>query len=106
MKKILALLLVFSSCTPLKYVYIDPKDSTNIVEVRKRIIYQDVYEPQIPLYFYNGFFGVQPYRPLIIQRPIVIPRRPVVPNNRNYIRPSVPNRPYRQPLPPRPPRKN
>jgi len=75
---------------------VDPKDSTKLVEVRKRIIYEDVYEPRIPLYFYNGFFGVQPYRPLIIQRPIVVPRRQVVPPNRNY----------RQPLPPRKPRKN
>jgi hypothetical protein len=96
MKKILALLLILSGCTPVQYVMVDPKDSTKLVEVRKRIIYEDVYEPRIPLYFYNGFFGVQPYRPLIIQRPIVVPRRQVVPPNRNY----------RQPLPPRPPRKN
>ena len=96
MKKILALLLILSSCTPVQYVMVDPKDSTKLVEVRKRIIYEDVYEPRIPLYFYNGFFGVQPYRPLIIQRPIVVSRRQVVPPNRNY----------RQPLPPRQPRKN
>lgn len=96
MKKILALLLVLSSCTPVRYVMVDPKDSTNLVEVRKRIIYEDIYQPSIPLYFYNGFYAPQYQRPLIIQRPIVIPRRPVVPQNRNY-RPS---------LPPRPPRKN
>lgn len=102
MKKILALLLVLSSCTPVRYVMVDPKDSTNLVEIRRRIIYDDIYQPQIPFYFYNGIYN----RPFIIQRPIVIPRRPVVPQNRNYIRPSVPNRPYRQPLPPRPPRKN
>jgi len=96
MKKILALLLILSGCTPVQYVMVDSKDSTKLVEVRKRIIYEDVYEPRIPLYFYNGFFGVQPYRPLIIQRPIVVPRRSTTPYNRNY----------RQPLPPRPPRKN
>jgi hypothetical protein len=96
MKKILALLLILSSCTPVQYVMVDPKDSTKLIEVRKRIIYEDVYESRIPLYFHNGFFGVQPYRPLIIQRPIVVPRRQVVPPNRNY----------RQPLPPRKPRKN
>ena len=106
MKKILALLLVLSSCTPVRYVMVDPKDSTNLVEVRKRIIYEDIYQPQIPLYFYNGFFGVQPYRPLIVQRPIIIPRRPVVPQNRNYVQPWTPNRNYRPSLPPRPPRKN
>ena len=96
MKKILALLLVFSSCTPLKYVYIDPKDSTNLVEVRKRIIYENVYSSYIPLYFYN--------QPFIFQRPIVIPRRPIIHHNRNYVRPSFPNRPYRPSLPPRPSR--
>jgi hypothetical protein len=83
---------------------VDPKDSTNLVEVRKRIIYEDIYQPQIPLYFYNGFFGVQPYRPLIIQRPIVIPRRPIVvptrpsaPINRNYSKPLPRNKNNRQP---------
>ena len=106
MKKILILLLVLSSCTPLRYVMIDPKDSSKLVEVRKRIIYEDIYQPSIPLYFYNGFYAPQYQRPIIIQRPIVIPRRPVVPHNRNYVRPWTPNRNYRQPLPPRPPRKN
>lgn len=96
MKKILALLLVLSSCTPLKYVMIDPKDSTKLVEVRKRIIYQDVYSPYVPLYFYN--------QPFIIQRPIVIPRRPVIQHNRNYVQPWTPNRNYRPSLPPRPSR--
>ena len=102
MKKILALLLVLSSCTPVRYVMVDPKDSTNLVEVRKRIIYEDIYQPQIPLYFYNGIYN----RPFIIQRPIVIPRGPVIQHNRNYVQPWNPNRNYRQPLPPRQPRKN
>jgi hypothetical protein len=106
MKKILALLLILSGCTPVQYVMVDPKDSTKLVEVRKRIIYEDIYEPHIPLYFYNGFFGVQPYRPLIIPRPIVIPRRQTVPHNRNYAQPLRPSRIYSRPLPPRPPRKN
>jgi hypothetical protein len=106
MKKILALLLILSGCTPVQYVTVDPKDSTKLVEVRKRIIYEDIYQPSVPLYFYNGFFGVQPYRPLIIQRPIVIPRRPVVHHNRNYVQPLRPSRIYSRPLPPRPPRKN
>ena len=106
MKKIFALLLILSGCTPVQYVMVDPKDSTKLVEVRKRIIYEDIYQPSVPLYFYNGFFGVQPYRQLIIQRPVVIPRRPIVPHNRNYVQPWTPNRNYRQPLPPRPPRKN
>jgi hypothetical protein len=72
MKKILILLLVLSSCTPLRYVMIDPKDSSKLVEVRKRIIYEDIYQPSIPLYFYNGFYAPQYQRPIIIQRPIVI----------------------------------
>ena len=87
MKKILALLLVLSSCTPVQYIMVDPKDSTKFVEVRTRIIYQDVYEPHIPMYFYNNMYSTPSYRPIIIQRPIVIPRT----NDR--------------PLPPRPPRK-
>jgi hypothetical protein len=106
MKKILALLLILSGCTPVQYVMVDAKDSTKLVEVRKRIIYEDIYQPSVPLYFYNGFFGVQPYRPLIIQRPIVIPRRPVVHHNRNYVQPLRPSRIYSRPLPSRPPRKN
>ena len=106
MKKILALLLILSSCTPVKYVMVDTKDSTKLVEVRKIIIYQDIYQPSIPVYFYNGFLGVQPYRPIIIQRPIIVPTKPAVPHNRNYVQPWTPNRNYRQSLPSRPSRKN
>ena len=104
MKKILILLLVLSSCTPLRYVMIDPKDSSKLVEVRKRIIYEDIYQPSIPLYFYNGFYAPQYQRPIIIQRPIVVPRRPIVvptrpsaPINRNYPKPLPRNKNNRQP---------
>jgi hypothetical protein len=112
MKKIISICLIFlailwfamliNSCTPVKYVMIDPKDSSSLIEIRKRIIYEDVYEPQMPLYFYNGIYN----RPFIIQRPIVIPSRPVIHYDRNYARPFIPNGNYRQSMPPRPPRKN
>jgi hypothetical protein len=69
------LLLGIASCTPVKYVTIDPKDSTKLVEVRKRIIYDDVYL-HTPLYF-NFYRTPQYYRaPIIIhQAPIRIPQR-------------------------------
>ena len=100
MKKLLFCLLLVTGCVPVKYVYVDPKDSTNVVEVRKRIIYEDFYQPQIPIYFYNGIYN----RPFVIQRPIVVPRRPVIQHNRNYVQPWTPNRNSRQPFPPRPQR--
>jgi hypothetical protein len=88
--KYLLFLLLLAGCTPVKYVMVDPKDSTKLVEVRKRIIYEDIY---MPLYF-----NTRPYyytRPIIIQRPIVIPQRPIIQPNR-----------WNRPLPPRPSRKN
>lgn len=68
-------LLGVSSCTPVKYVIIDPKDSTKMVEVRKRVIYDDVYL-HTPLYF-NFYRVPQYYRaPIIIhQAPIRVPQR-------------------------------
>jgi len=82
MKKIITICLLFliflwvamfvASCTPVRYVYVDPKDST-IHE--QRVIYNDVYEPHIPLYFnYNPY---PYYRPIIVPiRPYYIPRPP------------------------------
>jgi hypothetical protein len=67
---------------------IDPKDSSKLVEVRKRIIYEDIYQPSIPLYFYNGFYGPQYERPIVIPiRPIIAPTRPSAPINGNYPKP-------------------
>lgn len=77
MKKILSLLIILivgvSSCTPVKYVMMDPKDTTKLVEVRKRIVYDYDYY-QMPMYF---GYGRTYYNPIIIGRfnyPKVQPR--------------------------------
>ena len=88
LKKYLAILIItlfVSSCTTVKYVMIDPKDSTKLVEVRKQVIYDNYYTPTFPLLFSSYWW----YN----SRPIIIQRQPIV----------VPQRPY-QPLPPRGPR--
>ena len=89
-KLLLGLLLVLGSCTPVRYVYVDQKDS---VVKKQRIIYDNLYMPS-PLFFNYGL-GVPFYNPIIIQRqrPIVISRRPQYRN-------STPQRT----LPPRVPR--
>ena len=57
MKKILSLIIIsiflLNGCTPVKYVMVDPKDSTKLVEVRKRIIYDDYYTSPLFFNFYN-----------------------------------------------------
>ena len=79
MKKIISICLIFlailwfamliNSCTPVKYVIIDAKDSTKLIEVRKRIIYQDVYQHSItPSYFYNNIYPIPYYMPIVIPR--------------------------------------
>ena len=96
MKKLLLITLILmfvSSCTPLQYVYVDPKDS---VVKKQRVIYDNLYVPAP--FFFNYGWGVPFYNPIIIQRqrPIVVPQRPV--------RPTIqPNR-WNRPLPPRAPR--
>ena len=69
MKKYLALLLLvfITSCTTVKYVYVDPKDS---VVRRQRVIHDDVYL-QTPL-FYN--YPLYRYPIIIHQPPIRVPR--------------------------------
>jgi hypothetical protein len=81
-KLLLVLLLGLLSCTPVRYVYVDPKDS---VVKRQRVIYDNLYVPS-PLFFNYGW-GAPYYNPIIIQRqrPIVIPRRA-------QYRPSTPQR--------------
>ena len=60
MKKLLLLLIVvLYGCTTTKYVYVNPKDSTNLIEIKKRIIYEDIYTPRINP-FYNYYWN--PYR--------------------------------------------
>ena len=93
MKYLIILLatLLLIGCTPVKYVYIDPKDS---VVKKQRIIYDYQYTPL----FFNS---IPYYNPIIIQRwntPRYQPQRwiPQRPTHRFV--------PQRQ-LPPRPSRK-
>ena len=92
-KLLLGLLLVLSSCTPVRYVYVDQKDS---VVKKQRVIYDNLYVPSP--FFFNYGWGVPYYNPIIIQRqrPIVVPQRPVRPT-------TQPNR-WSRPLQPRIPR--
>ena len=85
MKKLLFSLLLLASCTPVRYVYVDPKDSTI---KKQRVIYQDVYDSHIPLYFNYNYYSRPYYNPIIIQR-----QRPIIVNPR-----------IQRNLPPRPPR--
>ena len=77
LKKYLAVLLIIfvAGCTPVRYVMVDPKDSTKLVEVRKRIIYDD-YHMSTPYPLYNNYWWWYNNRPIVIQRPIVVPQRP------------------------------
>ncbi len=90
------LLLGIASCTPVKYVMIDPKDSTKLVEVRKRIIYDDTYvQLQTPMFYWNRPLFYQPlYIPIPQRRVVVAPQRPV--------RTQQPQ--WRRPMPSRAPR--
>jgi hypothetical protein len=83
------LLLGIASCTPVKYVMIDPKDSTKLVEVRKRIIYDDVYMDPMPFRYNNWWLYTPPvYSPrIVIQR-----RQPIVVHPKRVQTPSAPIR--------------
>jgi len=87
-KLLLVLLLGLFSCTPVRYVYVDQKDS---VVKKQRVVYDDLYVPSP--FFFNYGWGVPFYNPIIIQRqrPIVVPRRPIVQPNR-WIKPITPQR--------------
>jgi len=68
LKKLVALfiIIIFASCVPIRYVYIDPKDS---IIRKQRVIYNDIYL-STPLYF-------DYYRPYYIPVPkIVVPVHP------------------------------
>ena len=103
MKKIISICVGFilllwatmflASCTPVRYVYIDQKDS---VVKKQRVIYDNLYIPS-PFIFNYGW-GVPYYSPIIIQRqrPIVVPQKPV----RSIIQPNR----WSRPLQPRVPR--
>jgi len=57
--------MFLASCTTVRYVYIDPKDSTKLIEVRKRIIYDDTYL-QMPIYFNYWNTPYYNYSPRIV----------------------------------------
>jgi hypothetical protein len=113
MKKIISICVGFilflwvtmylASCTPVRYVYVDQKDS---VVKKQRVVYDNLYVPSP--FFFNYGWGVPYYNPIIIQRhrPIVVPQRPHIQPNRWYGPTITHNRwsaPQR-PLPPRTPR--
>jgi len=79
---LLAVLLVLGivSCRPVKYIIIDPKDSTELIKIKKRNIYQNN-SINFPTPFYFNYLNSPYYNPFIIQRhrPIIIlPRRPFI----------------------------
>ena len=81
MKKLL-LILLLASCEPVRYVYVNPKDSTKLIEIRKRIVYDDYYiNTRMPLIFNNGIYNVPFYNPIIIQRNRPAPRTQLKPFN-------------------------
>lgn len=87
------LVMFIASCTPLQYVYIDPKDS---VVKKQRVIYDDYYTPSPFIFNYGWGLPYRFYRPIIIQRqrPIVIPQRPTP----RYVQPlQRPVTPWRVP---------
>ena len=89
----LMLSILLQSCTPVRYVYVDQKDS---VVKKQRVIYDNLYIPS-PFIFNYGW-SVPYYRPLIIQRyrPIVVPQRPTIQPNRWYTpQRTLPPRPHR-----------
>jgi hypothetical protein len=66
-----------ASCTPVRYVYVDPKDSTIH---KQRVIYNNVYESYTPLYFNYDFYPY--YRPNIVHiRPYYEPRPYYIPRS-------------------------
>lgn len=88
--------ILLQSCTPVRYVYVDQKDS---VVKKQRVIYDNLYMPSP--FFFNYGWGVPFYNPIIIQRhrPIVVPQRPVRPTiqpNRWHVpQRTLPQRPSR-----------
>ena len=89
MKNILVLLILLASCTPVRYVYVDPKDS---VIREQRVIYDNIFvQPVVPYYSWIWYNTVPYYNPVIVQprRPIIVPQKPPI-----YDRPYLP--PHRE----------
>jgi hypothetical protein len=89
------LLLLMFGCAPVRYVYVDQKDS---VIRKQRVVYDDIHVPSP--FFFNYNWGAPFYTPIMIQRqrpilrrnPVVIPSRPnrIQPNLNRPIPPRVP----------------
>ena len=104
-KLLLGLLLILGACTPVRYVYVDQKDS---VIKKQRVIYDNLYMPSP--FFVNYGWGVPYYNPIIIQRqrpivvpqrqrPTVVPQRPIIRQNDGWNKQSIrklPQRPVRK----------
>lgn len=89
---LLLVMTLLVGCTTTKYVYIDPKDTTKLVEYRKRIIYDDLYysAPITP----NLLWWDWNYR---FRQPIIVNPRPIIVNPRPRVQPQ----PRWTPPPPR-----
>lgn len=89
MKNILFIFLLFlSACTPIRYVYVDPKDSTI---KRQRIVYDDLYLDPLPFRYNNWWL----YNPPIYSPTIVIQRKqPIVVNPKRTQTPQTPIRKF------------
>jgi hypothetical protein len=101
MKKILSIVLFLwvviflTNCTPVRYVYVDPKDS---VVVKQRVVYDNLYMPS-PLFL--NYNWIRPYyNPIIIQRnrPIIVPNNRYIPRFAPQRR-TIPNRPLPKRVP-------
>lgn len=82
---LLLLVLVLTGCTTTKYIFIDPKDSTKLVEIKKRVIYDDLYynDPILssPLLWNWNYYRYR--QPVIVNpRPIIVNPRPRIENPR------------------------
>ena len=89
MKNILILLILLASCTPVRYVYIDPKDS---IIREQRVIYDNIFiQPAVPYYSWIWYNTVPYYIPYTVQSRtnIITPQRPPL-----YNRPPAP--PHRE----------
>lgn len=78
MKSLLIILALLASCTPIRYVYIDPKDS---VVREQRVVYDNIFVPSIVPYYNWTWYNTVPYYSLVIvqpRRPIIVPQRPPI----------------------------
>jgi hypothetical protein len=67
-----SILTLLNSCTPVRYIYVDPKDS---VVKKQRIIRENIYL-ETPFFFVRPYYS---YPFILPQSPIIIPRNPRIP---------------------------